>query len=372
MDLQNTPGLRDIIFDQSLNVSRFSISGNLSVQNLGLTLKSADFLALYDVNLKSLSSSISTLRSLWVQDRPPELLDFPNLTSLGNLSCWRCLSLSMPVLAAVNDTIIFRYPGINKLELPNLNTVNGSLEFWNTSISTLSLPALQSVGNINLSKNPNLTSIALERLTTVGWNLDFSGTFGKYAHHLKANPFDMSLIDKLDSVTIPNLQSVAQNFSIATTNESMSCGVFDAYKDRGIIKGSYQCKGTHPNPSRPTPTSTGLPSSTRSKTPTALSVGQKAGIGVAVPLAVLALTSASIFVLRRKRKQSKDVSSAQDDWAKPEKDGKEISWHELADGLPREMESGKEAHELQAEHGHSEAGIASGVRVIEGTHELGT
>lgn len=161
---------------------------------------------------------------------------------------------------------------------------------------------------------------------------------------------------------MPSLQNVGVNFSIFTSDASLDCNAFDAYKQSGVINGPYECNGTHSLPSASTSafssaSATGSPPS--ASRDSGLSTGAKAGIGVSVPVAVLGLLGGILaVVLRRKR-----AAANESDYTKPEKDSKPI--------VPEEMASGKEAHELQAEHGSSETD-ANGVRVIEGTHEIGS
>jgi hypothetical protein len=156
---------------------------------------------------------------------------------------------------------------------------------------------------------------------------------------------------------MPNVQAIGGNVSILTTNASLSCNDFDAYKQSGLIKGSYECNGTHTLPSL-------LPST--SITPFAppdksLSTGAKAGIGVGIPLAVFVILGVIVAMILRSRWQRKRTAIDRPGYIIAESGGKEVPQGEMANG--------KEAHELQAEHGWSET-AGNGIRVVKGTHEL--
>jgi hypothetical protein len=156
---------------------------------------------------------------------------------------------------------------------------------------------------------------------------------------------------------MPNIESIGGNVSILTTNASLSCTEFDAYRQSGLIKGSYECNGTHTLPSLLPSTSTTLSAPPNES----LSTGTKAGIGVGIPLAVFVILGAIVTVILRSRWQRKRTAIEGPGYMIAESGGKEVPQGEMANG--------KEAHELQAEHGWSET-AGNGVRVVKGTYEL--
>jgi hypothetical protein len=92
-----------------------------------------------------------------------------------------------------------------------------------------------------------------------------------------------------------------------------------------------------------------------------LSTGAKAGIGVGIPLAVFVILGVIVAMILRSRWQRKRTAIERSGYIIAESGGKEVPQGEMANG--------KEAHELQAEHGWSET-AGSAVQVVRGTHEM--
>lgn len=167
----------------------------------------------------------------------------------------------------------------------------------------------------------------------------------------------------------------------------MDCSQFDKYKSDGTIKKDYKCEGKH---SGTDPSTSGSASSSSTaqggarnesveSSSSRLSTGAKAGIGIGVSLGAISLIAAGILIFFGKKKQKHEKVVKSGFYEKPELDGEGVKIAEV-DSMhanyrdPPEMGHGKEAQELPAEHGASEA-IEAHRRVYEmegGTARIGS
>ncbi|KAF2865650.1 hypothetical protein BDV95DRAFT_612523 [Massariosphaeria phaeospora] len=339
------PNLQDYEFDAGIDsVSRVDIS-NTQLQALtGLNIKAADEIFItnnpYMLNISILLNNVG--KSLVIKDNGPLNVEFPNLLWANNMTLSEIASISMPRLNYVNDSFRTSHSAFFAFDVPSLSVIKGTLalnDVWN--VTTVNLPGLLSAGGLEIRNNTDLTVVSFGQLATVTGNVNISGHFSNISTYA--------------------LQSVTGDFHLATSNSSFDCEDFDYLKSIESIKGVYQCEGRHPDPSLFDPTT---PTDERLKP--ALSTGAKAGIGVGAAVAAAAIIGGGLLYLLRRKKRVAEMDGTGD---------KALEYQALGEldskkQEPLELGHGKEAQELAAEHGVSEASPTQPVRSVAGTHEL--
>jgi hypothetical protein len=112
-------------------------------------------------------------------------VSFPLLTWAANLTFRDIGSVSLPSLQVINGSLGFYENSLTSISASNLTTVGsfatgvGSLAFVdNTALTNISMNALKSVGGADqIANNTVLNAIAFPALVDVGGAIDFSGNF---------------------------------------------------------------------------------------------------------------------------------------------------------------------------------------------------
>ncbi|KAG9204456.1 hypothetical protein B5807_11464 [Epicoccum nigrum] len=156
------------------------------------------------------------------------------------------LKITLPNLIwATNMT--FRFVG--SLEMPSLETLNGSLGLYNNGFESFAAPNLTSIGEaLAIVANEKVSNISFPLLTKINDNLQI------------ANNTNLSMIDgfpklksvggafdisgNMSDVETPSLDSVKGTFNLQSTgNVNESCAFYQPLKDKKLIEGKFFCKG---------------------------------------------------------------------------------------------------------------------------------
>ncbi|KAL1296870.1 hypothetical protein AAFC00_004487 [Neodothiora populina] len=190
-----------------------------------------------------------------------------NLIWANNMTLRNVSTFSSPSLESVNGSLGFYDNEFTSVQCANLTTVGGSLSFVsNTDLKNVSMPMLKTIsGGFQVANNTELYNAeGFPKLTTVGGALDFHGNF--------------------TNVTFPALTDVRGAFNLQSSGV-LDCKPFDALKKQnGVIKGKYTCAGQQEKPSGQGSTPTGT-SSSASATSSGSSSSSGAAAGMYIPVA---------------------------------------------------------------------------------------
>lgn len=113
-------------------------------------------------------------------------VEFPNLSTGGNITFRNISSVSIPSLTTVNGSLGFYGCNLDTINAPNLTTLGsksvqntGSLAFVaNGALTNLTMPLLSYVGGaFQIANNTKLMDIDFPSLDTIGGAIDFAGNF---------------------------------------------------------------------------------------------------------------------------------------------------------------------------------------------------
>ncbi len=105
-----------------------------------------------------------------------EILDLPNVESIGNLCLYRNVSLKSlcaKKVKHIGSQFLEFNENLTEIDLPELNIVGNDFIAFNTSISKINLPKLQFVGSRFLRDNNSLDIVNLPNLKLIGYNFLF-------------------------------------------------------------------------------------------------------------------------------------------------------------------------------------------------------
>ncbi|XPT00931.1 cell wall protein Ecm33 [Ascochyta lentis] len=158
----------------------------------------------------------------------------PNLIWAANLTFRFVGSLEMPSLESLNGSLGLYNNGFETFSAPNLTSIGEALAIVaNEQLSNLTFPQLTKIsGNLQIANNTNLTTIdGFPELTSIGGAFDISGN--------------------MSTVETPKLNSVKGAFNLQSTgNISDVCANFyKPLKDKKFIQSNkYLCQGALVNP----------------------------------------------------------------------------------------------------------------------------
>ncbi|KAJ5665732.1 uncharacterized protein N7477_008180 [Penicillium maclennaniae] len=187
-------------------------------------------------------------------------IEFPNLASAYNMTFRNISSVSMPSLEKLKGQLGFWGTEFKSFSAPNLTTTADLTFNDNSALTNISMPVLKTVkGGFVVSRNDKLADIDLPELETVTGAIDFSGTF--------------------DTLNMGALQEVDGGFNVQSTNGTFACTTFKKMQSDGVIRGTYNCKATTPDPTTSNGKS-GTTSSTSSSGTTATSSGAASSLAI--------------------------------------------------------------------------------------------
>jgi len=199
--------------------------------------------------LNNFTSTIRTIsNSLNVASNGGSLdITFPNLIWVNDAVFRDVTTLSVPILAKVNSSLIFDSNKFATISAPSLKTVGnkdtrvGSLSYvGNKLLKNITTPGLTLVGGgIQIANNTILEDLSFPVLDTVGGAVDLSGNF--------SNP------------DFPKLTNVVGAMNVQSTND-INCDFFNGLQG-GVVQGEVNCVSKTNDPESLDPNSTGTSSS---------------------------------------------------------------------------------------------------------------
>ncbi|KAJ8108180.1 hypothetical protein OPT61_g8354 [Boeremia exigua] len=155
------------------------------------------------------------------------------------------LAITLPNLIWATN-LTFRFVG--SLEMPSLETTNGSLGLYNNGFDTFSAPNLTSIGEaLAIVANEQVSNISFPLLTKITDNLQIANNTNLSSidgfPKLKSigGAFDIS--GNMSNVETPALELVEGTFNLQSTdNVTETCAFYEGMKKTGI-KGKFFCKG---------------------------------------------------------------------------------------------------------------------------------
>lgn len=253
MHLSGLTRLFNLGFPQLKTVNKITWNALPLLQDLGFTsqVESAQEIRIENTALRSLEGlNIEEIDSLFIANNA-----YINEISmqLGNVSDSLTFAdnnekvvVTLPNLIWATN-LTFRFCG--SVELPSLETLNGSLGFYNNGFESFSAPNLTSIGEaLAVVANEKLSNLTFPALTKVNGNLqlanntaldDVSG-FPQLESILGA--FDLS--GNMSNVETPKLDDVRGTFNLQSTgNVTEDCAFYKNLKDDKKIQGPFFCKG---------------------------------------------------------------------------------------------------------------------------------
>lgn len=225
VDIQNTQlnSLEGINLEL---VDRFLIVSNTFLREITLQLGSISDALLIEGNAENLAVS------------------FPELEWAFNITMRNCSSINVPALNTVNGSMGLYGGTFEGFAAPALTSVGESLSIVsNDALTNISFPELTEVGGgLQVANNTQLDSInGFPVLETVGGALDFNGNFSEAA--------------------LPALEDVRGAFNMQSSEdiEELCAGYEDMAGRNDVIKGEFTCEGNQERPggADSTPTSSG-------------------------------------------------------------------------------------------------------------------
>ncbi|KAF3007791.1 hypothetical protein E8E13_010370 [Curvularia kusanoi] len=154
-------------------------------------------------------------------------ITLPNLIWATNMTFRFVGSLEMPSLETLNGSLGLYNNGFEKFSAPNLTAIGEALAIVaNEKVSNISFPLLTKItDNLQIANNTNLSVIdGFPKLKSIGGAFDISGN--------------------MSDVETPSLDSVKGTFNLQSTgNVNESCAFYQPLKDKKLIEGKYFCKG---------------------------------------------------------------------------------------------------------------------------------
>jgi len=154
-------------------------------------------------------------------------ITLPNLIWATNMTFRFVGSLEMPSLETLNGSLGLYNNGFESFHAPNLTSIGEALAIVaNEKVSNISFPLLTKINdNLQIANNTNLSMIdGFPKLKSVGGAFDISGN--------------------MSDVATPSLDSVKGTFNLQSTgNVNESCAFYQPLKDKKLIEGKFFCKG---------------------------------------------------------------------------------------------------------------------------------
>lgn len=248
------PNLQNLGFDSQITKAAVVDIQNTQLQSLqGINIEKIDRLLLANNRyIGDISMQLGNVtQSLTLEANNPEVnVTFPNLIWANNMTFRNCSKIEVPSLQSLNGSMGFYGNVITSFSAPNLTKIGGALAFVsNTELTNISLPLLITVSaNLQIANNTKLAKIdGFPVLKTIGGALDFNGN--------------------ITEVSLPSLNDVKGAFNLQSTGDIQSTcdNTFKPLKSQGKIQGKYVCVGevAKPGGEGTTPTVTGTGGTTK-------------------------------------------------------------------------------------------------------------
>ncbi|KAF2013756.1 hypothetical protein BU24DRAFT_424763 [Aaosphaeria arxii CBS 175.79] len=204
------------------------------------TLKLANNKQINDITMENLGNVSEILD--FSDNNVDVNVSLPNLLWASNMTFRNVSSLDLPSLETLNGSFNLVNNAFLSFKAPNLTTIGGALSFVsNTELTNLTLPELTEVKeNLEIANNTKLHKIdGIPKLKTIRGALDFNGN--------------------MSEVALPAINHIFGAFNLQSTGDIDCDKDFKPLKSSGKIEGRYFCKGNvaKPGGEGTTPTVTG-------------------------------------------------------------------------------------------------------------------
>jgi hypothetical protein len=269
---------------QSLGfTSEVTEADNVNIQNTalrslkGINIEKADTIFIANNGyINEISMQLGNVSdSLTFADNNEKLtVTLPNLIWATNLTFRFIASLEVPSLETLNGSLGLYNNGFDSFAAPNLTSIGEALAIVaNEQVSNISFPLLTKItDNLQIANNTNLSTIdGFPKLEKIGGAFDISGN--------------------MSDVETPSLDSVKGAFNLQSTgNVTEACAFYKPLKDKKLIEGKYYCEGKLVNPGQQGSKPTSQSNDDSSKTGAATSLSAVNGaLGLAAMAAVFLL-----------------------------------------------------------------------------------
>lgn len=236
---------------QITKASKIDIQNTQLMSLNGINVETIDTLYLannrYITNISMQLGNVT--EGLVLEANNPEVtVSFPNLLWAFNMTFRNCSTIEIPSLQTLNGSLGLYGNVIKSFEAPNLTEIGGALAIVsNTELTNISFPLLKEVkADLQVANNTALHEVeSFPELKTIGGAFDFNGNFSKIA--------------------TPVLNDVKGAFNLQSTGDVQEvCDKFyKPLKNKEKIRGKYECVGQveKPGGQGTTPTVTGSKSS---------------------------------------------------------------------------------------------------------------
>jgi len=264
------PNLQSLGFDARVTKASKVDIQNTQLQSLeGINVETLDTLYIannrYIANISMQLGNVSNTLILEANN-PEVVVAFPNMMWAFNMTFRNCSTIDLPSLESVNGSFGLYGNVIEEFNAPNLTKIGGALAIVsNTELTNISFPLLKEVSaDLQVANNTLLKKVnAFPELKTIGGAFDFNGNFSE--------------------VTTPVLNDVKGAFNLQSTGDvSKPCDDFyKPLKTKGKIQGKFECVGQveKPGGQGTTPTVTGS-GSKKTGAASSLNVQSNAAMGL--------------------------------------------------------------------------------------------
>lgn len=180
------PNLQAVGFDaQVTKASEIDIQ-NTQLQSLeGINLETIDKVTIANNRyINSIDMQLGNItNTLVLEANNPEVnVSFPNLIWAFNMTFRNCSSIDLPSLETLNGSLGLYGNVLTSFAAPNLTEVGGAIALVsNTELTNISFPELTEVkDNLQVANNTKLSEIeGFPKIKTIGGALDFNGNMSK-------------------------------------------------------------------------------------------------------------------------------------------------------------------------------------------------
>lgn len=155
------------------------------------------------------------------------------------------VQVSFPDLIWANNAT---FRNCASIDIPELQSVNESLGFFNNYVNGLSFSKLEEIGgDLSIVSNNDLSNVTFDSLTEIGGALVIANN-SKLEHiagfsELSSIKGALTIQGNFSQASMPSLENVSGDVDVESSEE-FDCGDFDDAKDNNDFHGNvYMCKG---------------------------------------------------------------------------------------------------------------------------------
>ncbi|KAJ5673947.1 hypothetical protein N7462_009386 [Penicillium macrosclerotiorum] len=232
IDWEALPKLQTIDFTTITDVNDVSIA-NTGLTSLEVSLTSVNQFQIQNnrdlktINVNDLKNATDLINFSGNYDSLE--VAFPNLGTGTNMTFTNISSVSIPSLEKLTGQLGFWSTQFTTFYAPNLTTTGDLVFTGNSELKNITMDKLTKVdGGFTISRNDKLRTIEVPNLETVTGAIDFSGKF--------------------NTVDMDSLEDVEGGFNLQSTDGNFSCSTFKKMQEDNVIKGTYKCAANTSDP----------------------------------------------------------------------------------------------------------------------------